>query len=68
MTLNRQPIFPNARSYVLKVHRDSLPGSGAVSGRLENMLSGQCFDFNNADELLASLIADLTFTTTESKE
>lgn len=60
MTLNPQPTYPNSRSYVLKLHRDARAVGGEIAGRLENMASGLCFEFSNADQLLACLALDLT--------
>ena len=60
MTLSESTSYPSARSYVLKVHRDARPSGGQIAGRLENMASGHCFEFSNADQLLACLAQDLT--------
>lgn len=68
MTLDFQTTYPSARSYVLKLHRDALPRYAQISGRLENMHSGRQFEFNNADELLACLTADMTSTAIQPKE
>lgn len=57
MTLNPHASFPNARAYVLKLHRDAR--SGHVFGRLESLWSGQRFEFRSGEELLARLSQDL---------
>jgi len=59
MILNAHPSYPTARSYVLKLHRDAAPGSGALIGRLENVSTGQQYDFTNGAELLACLVHDV---------
>ena len=59
MTLDPRLPYPNARSYVLKLHRDAVPENGKLIGRLENMTSGRHFDFNCSAQLLACLIDDL---------
>ena len=58
MILSTHPAYPNARAYVLKLHRDARPGQGKVIGRLENVSTGEQFVFANADELLACLARD----------
>ena len=58
MKLINQSNHPSARSYVLKLHRDAKPHLGDVFGRLENMLSGQQFDFHSGAQLLACLAID----------
>jgi len=59
MTLEAQPAYPNSRAYVLKLHRDAFPGSGSFSGRIENVVTGQSFVFNSAEELMACLARDI---------
>ena len=56
--LSTHPAYPNARAYVLKLHRDARPGQGRVIGRLENVTTGEQFLFSSADELLACLSRD----------
>lgn len=58
MILSTHPSYPNARAYVLKLHRDARPGAGRVMGRLENVTTGEQFVFSTADELLACLARD----------
>lgn len=68
MSLSSQSSHPNVRSYVLKLHRDALPQREHLSGRLENMLSGRCFEFSNADELFAYLSADINLDRAQSEQ
>lgn len=68
MTLNSRTSYPSTRSYVLKLHRDATPQRGQIAGRLENMASGHCFDFNSAEQLLACLAQDITSTTTVQED
>lgn len=56
MVLDTAPLYPSDRAYVLKLHRDAMPGSGRIFGRLENVASGEHFVFASAEELLAILI------------
>ena len=58
MILSAHPSYPNARAYVLKLHRDAQPDSGKLIGRLENVTTGEQFVFGNASELLACLARD----------
>jgi hypothetical protein len=55
MTLKPHASYPQARAYVLTLHRDAAPGEGAVIGRLEHVVSGKQFHFATADELVACL-------------
>jgi hypothetical protein len=56
--LSAHPSYPNARAYVLKLHRDARPGLGRVMGRLENVTTGEQFVFASAEELLTCLARD----------
>jgi len=58
MTLNSHANYPSTRSYVLKLHRDANLERGQITGRLENMASGCCFDFATGEQLLACLAQD----------
>jgi len=58
MILATHPNYPQARAYVLKLHRDAHPGNGKFIGRLENVTTGERFVFGNAGELLACLVRD----------
>jgi hypothetical protein len=56
--LTTHPNYPNARAFVLKLHRDARPGTGRFIGRLENVTTGEQYVFASADELLAVLARD----------
>ena len=58
MILATHPNYPNARAYVLKLHRDARPSQGRFIGRLENGTTGEQFVFGSAEELLACLRRD----------
>jgi hypothetical protein len=55
MILKTQSSYPQARSFVLKLHRDAAPADGRLIGRLEHVASGRQFTFSSAEELIASL-------------
>ena len=57
MVLNTESKYPNRRAYVLKLRCDATPG--ALTGRLENLLTGRQHEFLCAAELIASIAADL---------
>lgn len=57
MVLNTESKYPNRRAFVLKLRCDATPG--ALTGRLENLLTGRQREFSCAEELLASIAADL---------
>ena len=57
MPLNTESKFTSRRTYVVKVHRRTKPG--ALSGRLENFVTGQQHEFASSDELVASILNDL---------
>ena len=57
MTLSRETKYPNRRTYVLKVRADAT--ASALSGRLENLVTGHQVDFESALELVASVIRDV---------
>ena len=57
MTLNPIPSHPSSLSYVLKLHRDSQPAQGQISGLLEHVGTGQSILFSSADALIAALLA-----------
>jgi len=57
MTLNPESKYPNRRSYVLKVRGDARPD--ALTGRIENLVTGQQREFASGSELLESLARDL---------
>lgn len=62
MNLATQPSYPNARAYVLKLHRDTCPGNGTFTGRIENVTTGESFVFESAEELIAALARDVAKT------
>ena len=57
MTLNSATKYPNRRAYVVKVRADARPG--ALTGRLENLVTGQQLEFASGRELLESICRDL---------
>ena len=58
MVLSTHPTYPSTRSYVLKLHREATPGQGKFIGRLENVATGEQFEFGSGIELLALLARD----------
>ena len=63
MVLNPESKYPNRRAYVVKLRRDAT--LQALAGRLENLVTGRQREFSSADELLASIAADLASATGE---
>ena len=59
MTLIQDPLHPVRRHYVLKLDRHANPAKGVVSGRVENLATGQLFDFDDANSLLEGLAREL---------
>ena len=57
MMLNPESKYPNRRAYVLKLRGDAT--SGALAGRLENLVTGRQREFASAEELLESVASDL---------
>lgn len=57
MTLNPIPSHPSSLCYVLKLHRDSQPAQGLISGLLEHVATGQSISFDDAAGLVAALMA-----------
>jgi hypothetical protein len=57
MTLNPVPSHPSSLCYVLKLHRDSQPTRGQISGLVEHVGTGHCVEFVNAQALVAALLA-----------
>ena len=57
MTLNPESKYPSRRAYVVKVRADATPD--ALSGRLENLVTGRQRDFASGHELLESIARDL---------
>jgi hypothetical protein len=56
MVLNPESKYPNRRAYVLKLHGDAQPG--ALSGRLENVVTGNQREFSSGEGLLDLLASD----------
>ena len=59
MILDTRTSYPHRRAYVVKLHRDSDPRNGQISGQVEHVTSGRTLHFNSAEQLLACLLADL---------
>ena len=57
MTLNPESKYPSRRAFVLKLRSDAQPG--ALSGRLENVVTGKQREFSSGNELLDSIAGDL---------
>jgi hypothetical protein len=57
MTLNPIPAHPSSLCYVLKLHRDSQPELGQISGLLEHVGTGHCVTFADAQALVTALLA-----------
>ena len=57
MTLNPVPSYPSTLCYVLRLHRDSQPACGRISGRLEHVATGETMPFEDAAALLTALAA-----------
>jgi hypothetical protein len=57
MVLDPESKYPSRRAYVVKLRRDATPA--ALVGRLENLVTGRQREFSSADELSASIAADL---------
>jgi len=64
MKLNPASRYPSRRAYVVKVRADAK--ADALSGRLENFVTGEQRDFASGNELLESIANDLLATATES--
>ncbi len=60
MSLNPESKYPTRRAFVVKVRFDAQPD--ALSGRLENLVTGQQREFASGQELLASIGSDLQAT------
>jgi hypothetical protein len=57
VVLNAETKYPNRRAYVLKLCSDAVPD--ALTGRIENFLTGQQCEFANERELLEFLELEL---------
>jgi hypothetical protein len=62
MTLDPQSNYPNARNYVVKLHREAGSLKEKLRGRLEHVDSGRVCYFERAEELIAFLALDLSAT------
>lgn len=60
MPLNAESKYPNRRAYVLKVRSDAT--ADALTGRLENLVTGGQCEFTSGQELLDSITNDLEVT------
>ncbi len=60
MALNTESKFTSRRTYLVKVHSHAKPG--ALTGRVENFVTGQQHEFASSDELIASILNDLDST------
>jgi hypothetical protein len=60
MAFNTDSKYPTRRAYVVKVRSDAKPD--ALTGRLENLVTGQQCEFTSGRELLESLAGDLEAT------
>jgi hypothetical protein len=56
MTLSLVPTHPSALCYVVKLHRDSQPARGQVSGLLEHIGTGRSIAFADAEALVTALL------------
>jgi hypothetical protein len=57
MSLSQESRYPSRRTYVLKLRSDAQPG--ALSGRLENIVTGRQHSFESAYELLGCIASEL---------
>lgn len=57
MTLNPIASHPSSLCYVLKLHRDSRPTQGEISGLLEHVGTGRSIPFADAEALVTALLA-----------
>jgi hypothetical protein len=57
MILDSGSKYPNQRTYVVKLRREAQ--ADALTGRLENVVTGQQREFANGDELLHLLASDI---------
>ena len=64
MTLSNESKYPSRRTFVIKLRSDATPN--ALTGRLENIVSGQQLAFESAQELLESLAGALAISSEAS--
>jgi hypothetical protein len=55
MILNTRTHYPQARSYVLRLHPNSAPRLGRIVGRIDHVVTGRRFHFASIEELVARL-------------
>ena len=60
MPFNTESKYPTRRAYVVKVRGDAKPD--ALTGRLENLVTGRQREFASGRELLESIASDLEAT------
>ena len=60
MIFNTDSKYPTRRAYVVKVRGDAQPD--ALTGRLENLVTGRQCEFASGRELLDSIASDLDAT------
>lgn len=58
MTLNPESKYPTRRTYVVKLRADA--SAGTITGRLENLVTGQQREFASGAQLLESIAGDLS--------
>ncbi len=63
MTFNTDSKYPTRRAYVVKVRGDAKPD--ALTGRIENLVTGRQREFASGRELVESLASDLDATLQE---
>ena len=56
MTLNPDSKYPSRRAYVLKLSGDATPD--ALTGRLENLVTGKQREFASAEDLIELIRRD----------
>jgi hypothetical protein len=57
MILNVDSKYPTRRAYVVNVRGDATPD--ALSGRLENLVTGRRIEFGSSHELLRLIVGDI---------
>jgi hypothetical protein len=57
MVLSSDSKYPNRRAYVVKLRSDATPD--ALSGRLENLVTGRRGEFTSALELFRLIVGDI---------
>ena len=57
MTLQPESKFPNRLAYVLKLRSDAT--RDAITGRLENLVTGQRLEFGSGRELLDAIAREM---------